>query len=156
MALTGRDHRGSAFGCRIPTRRCEDRVVERGLEPGANDVARRSGLGLGFGDQDRIPGRARLVDPVAEHRLLDAATAEFWEGRAAAELGEISVDHEPCDPRDRAIDAGAKQANARHRKERGEQADHDRGSGAEGRRGQSSVCLGLAGRAKTRIVAGSG
>lgn len=57
---------------------------------------------------------------MAEHRLLDAATAEFGEGRAAAEFGQISVDHEPCNARDRAIDAGAMQANARPGEERGE------------------------------------
>jgi hypothetical protein len=38
---------------------------------------------------------------VAEHRLLDAATAELGEGRAAAEFGQIFVDHEPCNARDR-------------------------------------------------------
>ena len=52
---TASGHRGLAFGWLTPPRRREDRVVERGLEPGAEDVARRSALGLGLGDQDRTP-----------------------------------------------------------------------------------------------------
>ena len=91
---------------------------------------------------------------MAEHSLLDAATAELGQGRAAAEFGEIPVDHEPCDPRDRPIDAGAIQSSARHCEERGEQADHDRGNGAEGHRGQPSVRLSFVGRAAPHLCDG--